>query len=257
MGNRAACNVQLKNYRASTQDCAGVIRLNPKNVKAYYRFGVALLALDKIKEADDACARGLEIDPEHKDLKSLADRIIARAKEQDEIRAKKDREVAREKLIKYTLQAAIKARGIVMRSTEQPPEMEDACIKLVPEPTSPTSSLVFPTVLLYPLTLQSDFIKEFGETDAIGVHLDYMLADRLPWDQEGEYSPKNVECYMETITGGLIKIGRAANLLKVLSSGKVEVVDEVVRIFVVPKAKAPAWIAEFKMKKAATNPKKN
>lgn len=251
LGNRSACHVQLKNYRAATQDCASVIRLNSKNVKAYYRSGVALLALDKIKEADDACAHGLEIDSEHKDLKSLADRIITRAKEQDELKAKREREAARRQLIKYTLAAALKARGIKMRSTEQPPEMEDACVRLVPEPTSPTSSLVFPTVLLYPLTLQSDFVKEFGETDTIGSHLDYMLADRLPWDKEGEYNPKSVECYVETLTGGLIKVGRAASLLKVLSSGKVEVVDEVVRIFVVPKEKATKWIEEFKMKKAA------
>ena len=112
-------------------------------------------------------------------------------------------------------------------------------------------------MLLYPLTLQSDFIKEFGETDTIGSHLDYMLADRLPWDSEGEYNPKGVECYMETIAGGLIKVGRAASLLKVLSSGKVEVVDEVVRIFVVPKEKAAAWIEDHKMKIAAKKGGKN
>lgn len=257
LGNRSACHVQLKNYRAATQDCAGVIRLNPKNIKAYYRSGVALLALDKIKEADDACARGLEIDSEHKDLKALAERIIARAKEIDELKNKKQREEARRQLEKYTLSAAIKARGIKMSKTEQPPEMEDACVRLVPDPVSPTSSLVFPTVLLYPLTLQSDFIKEFGETDTIGSHLDYMLADRLPWDSEGEYNPKGVECYMETISGGLIKVGRAASLLKVLSSGKVEVVDEVVRIFVVPKEKAAAWIEDHKMKIAAKKGGKN
>ncbi len=251
LGNRSACHVQLKNYRAATMDCAGVLRLNPKNVKSYFRSGVALLALGRIKEADDVCARGLELDAGHKDLKKLAEDVIAAAMAQDEKKAKEEREMKRKELERYTLAAAIKARGIKTRKTEQPPEMEDACVRLVPDPVDPTSSLVFPTVLLYPLTLQSDFIKEFGETETMGSRLDWILAEAPDWDDEEEHLSKNVECYMETVAGGLIKVGRAASLLKVLSSGKVEVVDEVVKIFVVPAAKAQEWIADFKMKKAA------
>ena len=64
------------------------------------------------------------------------------------------------------------------------------------------------------------------------------------------YTPKGVECYMETLDGGLVKLGRKVPLITVLGSGKVEVVDEVVRIFVVPKPKAEAWVGEFKAQKA-------
>jgi tetratricopeptide (TPR) repeat protein len=251
LGNRSACHVPLKNYRSATQDCAAVLRHNPKNIKAYYRCAYAFLELGKIAEADDMCARGLSLDPEHKYLKALAGRIITKNEEILARKRKEEEAQRRKQLERYTLLAAIKARGIRTRTTEQPPEMEDACVRLVPDPADPTSSLVFPTVLLYPLHLQSDFIKEFGETETVGAHLDYILAERLPWDQEGEYAPKGVECYMETATGGLIKVGRNVTLLKVLSSGSVELVDEVVRIFVVPKGKAAAWIEDFKMKKAA------
>lgn len=251
LGNRSACHVQLKNYRSATIDCAGVLKLNPNNVKALYRSGVALLALGKIAEADDACAHGLALDESHKDLKSLAEQIIAKAKEADAKRAKEAAEKARAEKERLTLLAALRARGIKIRKTEQPPEMEDARVKLHPDPVDPTSTLAFPTVLLYPLVLQSDFVKEFYETNTIGEHLDMILGERAPWDEQGEYNPKNVECYVETMTGGLIKVGRAASLLKILSSGKVEVVDDVVRIFVVPASKAPAWIADFKLKKAA------
>ncbi|TVY25351.1 Hsp70/Hsp90 co-chaperone [Lachnellula hyalina] len=127
--------------------------------------------------------------------------------------------------------------------------MEDAKIQLVPDPVDPTSTLSFPTVLLYPLHLESDFIKAFNETEPLGHHLSYILP--LPWDKEGLYKPTSVECYMETISGGLIKVGRKVSLLKVLTSGNVEVVDEVVKIFVVPKAKAEDWVLDFKKKKAA------
>ncbi|KXJ95641.1 hypothetical protein Micbo1qcDRAFT_157651 [Microdochium bolleyi] len=136
-----------------------------------------------------------------------------------------------------------------MRETAQPPEMEDAKVELTPDPDDPRSSLSFPTVLLYPTDLQSDFIKAFNEMQSVGDHLEYIFP--LPWDQAGKYTAAKVECYMETTAGGLIKVGKKLPLLKILSSGKVEVVDEVVRIFVVPKAEADAWVVEFKSKRAA------
>ncbi|KAL2060878.1 hypothetical protein VTL71DRAFT_8930 [Oculimacula yallundae] len=247
--NRAACHLELKNYRSCTLDCGSVLRINPRNVKAFYRCSKALLALDRITEADDACARGLAIDPENKALQIVAKEIIKR---NEIVAARKKKDLEREqrkRLEAVTLLAALKARNIKTRKTAQPPEMEDAAISLVPEPTDPTSTLSFPTVLLYPLHLESDFIKAFNETEPLGHHLSYILP--LPWDKTGEYTPMGVECYMETITGGLIKVGRKVPLLKVLSEGKVEIVDEVIKIFVVPKAKAAAWVQEFKTKKAA------
>jgi tetratricopeptide (TPR) repeat protein len=251
LGNRSACHVQLQNYRSATLDCAHVLRLNPQNVKALYRSGVALLALDKIAEADDACARGLTLDPTHKDLLRLADQIVAKAEEADRKRKKTAAAELRRKQEVYVLRAALQAREIKTRSTAQPPEMEDARIRLVPDAVDPTSMLVFPTVLLYPLKLQSDFVKEFAETETLGSRLDVVLGERAEWDAQGEYTPRGVECYMETPAGGLVKVGRGASLLKVLSGGKVEVVDQVVRVFVVPTPKAATWVEEFKRKKKA------
>lgn len=246
--NRAACHLELKNYRSCTLDCGSVLRINPRNVKAFYRSSKALLALDRIGEADDACARGLALDPENKALKSVAQEIVTR---HSVVAARKKKELERaqrQRVEALTLAAALKARDIKTRKTAQPPEMEDAKIQLVPEPTDPTSTLTFPTVLLYPLHLESDFVKAFNETESLGQHLSYILP--LPWDKAGEYTPSKVECYMETVTGGLIKVGRKVPLLKVLSEGNVEIVDEVVKIFVVPKAKAEAWVKDFKTKKA-------
>lgn len=247
--NRAACHLELKNFRSCTQDCAAALRLNPKNIKAYYRSSRALLSLSKILEADDACARGLAIDPENAPLKAVAAQII---KKNEAVAEKARKEAERENRAKqerYIRSAALVARGIRTIKTAQPPEMEDAKIEMVPDPMDPTSTLSFPCVLLYPLHLESDFIKAFNELQSLNDHLSYIFP--LPWDVQGIYTPKSVECYMETMTGGLIKVGKKVSLLKTLSEGNVEIIDEVVRIFVVPSARSAEWITEFKRKKAA------
>ena len=247
--NRAACHLELKNYRSCVQDCVAATQINRRNVKAYYRGTKALLKLDKVGEADELCAKGLEVEPENKTLLGVAGEIIKR---NELVREKKRKEVAREarrRKEEVTLKAALKAREIKVRRTEQPPEMDDAKIRLSPDPVDPTSSLEFPAVVLYPLRLESDFIKAWNEMEPLGHQLDYILP--VPWDKEGEYTPKGVECYMETLTGGLLNVKRGATLLKMLSQANVEVVDEVVRVFVVPKAKAAGWVADFKEKKAS------
>ena len=246
--NRAACHLGLKNYRSCWLDGAAALRLNPRNLKAYYRCAKAFLAVDRIEEADDACARGLELDPENAALKAAADDIVKRSEQVTARRRKEEERIARERRRDLLLKTALKARNITMRSTEKPPDMEDAKVQLVPDPDDPRSSVSFPTVLLYPADLESDFIKAFNENETVSDHLGYVFP--LPWDQKGEYSLANVECYMDTVSGGLIKVGKKVPLLKVLSSDKVEVIDQVVRIFVVPKAKAEAWAQEYKKQRA-------
>ncbi|KAH7328140.1 hypothetical protein B0I35DRAFT_472886 [Stachybotrys elegans] len=247
--NRSACHLELKNYRSCWTDGAAALRLNPRNLKACYRSARALLAVDRIEEADDVCARGLALDPDNKPLRAVADDIVKRAAVLDARRAKEAERQAREKRRAYLLKAALHARGIRTRATAQPPEMEDAKLALVPDPDDPRSSLVFPTVLLYPLALESDFIKAFGEEQTLEEHLGYVFP--LPWDRGAAYSLESIEAYVETVGGGLLKMGKRVPLLKVLGTGKVEVVDDVVRIFVLPKGEAEAWIKKFKEQKAA------
>ena len=247
--NRAACHLELKNYRSCWLDASAALRLNPNNTKAYYRSARAFLAVGRIDEADDACARGLTLDPNNNPLKAVARDIVKKA-EETAARARRDAErAATEKRRETLIKAALRAREIRTRETAQPPEMEDAGVKLVPDPDDPASHLAFPTVLLYPVHLESDFIKAFNETDTLTDHLSYVFP--LPWDKEGVYTLAGVECYMETVAGGMIKLGKKVPLLKVLAGGKVEVVDEVVRIFVLPKAQAAAWVEDFKKKRAA------
>jgi hypothetical protein len=125
--------------------------------------------------------------------------------------------------------------------------MPEAAVHL-DDPTDPASVLSFPVILLYPLHAQTDFIKEFREDESLEEHLSYILP--LPWDEDRQYLPDTTDCYMETIQGGLIKAGKKLSLLKLLSSGKLEVVDGLVRVSVVPKTKAAEWIEEFKRRRS-------
>ncbi|KAF2134624.1 TPR repeat protein-like protein [Dothidotthia symphoricarpi CBS 119687] len=244
--NRALCNLEKKNYRSCIQDCASTLRVNPSNVKAFYRSSTACLSLDKLPEALDACDRGLALDPTNAPLKAVKTKISARQTHLAALeKARRERE---EKLAseRATLALALKARGILTRKTDQPPDLEDAAVKLE-NAFDPSSTLHFPVIILYPTAGQSDFIKAFSEREKLDEHLEYIFP--LPWDTDNEYTVGSVEAYMETVAGGLIKVGKKMSLGKVLGSGKPEVVDGLAKISVVPKDKAAGWIEEFKKRR--------
>lgn len=182
-------------------------------------------------------------------MKGFATKIEARHTSLSAIEQKKREREQRAQKERFMLKTALRARNIRMRNTAQPPEMEDASIHLSPDPIAPTSTLMFPVVLLYPLHLQSDFVKAFSETDTVPNHLEYIFP--LPWDEKHEYTLGSVEFYMETGSGGLIKVGKKVSLGKVLGSDGMEIVDGIVRINVLLKARAAGWIEELKVRKAS------
>lgn len=266
--NRALCNLELstypncynpyytrtgqlidalENYRSTTLDCQSALALTPTNLKAHYRLTLALLSLSKLPLALTAAKTGLSHHPSNPSLLSLQQKITSQLAAADALAQKRLAEETRRKLEATTLLSALKLRKITTRTTPQPPDMEDASIALTPDPVSLKSTLTFPVILLYPLHLQSDFIKAFGEEQTLLGHLEYLLP--LPWDEKEEYKPKEVEAYMETREGGLLKWGKKVPLLTVLSGGKVEVVDGIVRVNVLPKGRAGEWVEGVKKRR--------
>ncbi|RDA91659.1 hypothetical protein CP533_0042 [Ophiocordyceps camponoti-saundersi (nom. inval.)] len=249
--NRAACNLELENYRSCYLDCAAALRLNRRNVKAYYRAARALLAVDRVRDAAEACSAGLAVDPENASLRAASDAVVARKDALDaharRLSARAQDASRRARLVA----AALAARNVPpLRTSDRPPDADGLAIALVPDPDDPRSALAFPAVLLYPLRLESDVIKAFVETESLQDHLQYVLPP--PWDCDGEYAAaKDVSCYIETRHGSLLKMGKRVPLLKVLATGQVEILDQMLRIFVLPTNKADTWVAEFKAQKAA------
>ncbi|KAJ9601915.1 HSP70/90 co-chaperone [Cladophialophora chaetospira] len=245
--NRARCHLELKNYRSTTLDCAAALRINPSNIKAYYRSASALFALDKVLDALDVASRGHKLDPNNTALKKLLDQIRARMKVKETQDRRRLMELRRKREENKMLGTVLKARNVVVRGSRQAPNLEDATIRLSPDPLSPTSLLEFPVMLLYPMHNQTDMIKAWAEKDAITHHLSYILP--LPWDTKNEYKQSSIDCYMDTSSGGLLKVGKKLTLLEALSNGKTEIVDGLVRIYVVPTSLASQWIEEVKKKK--------
>ena len=206
------------------------------------------MALDKLPEALDAAESGLRYDPSNISLQTVKNNIAKRQGHVAEVERKRTERQDRERNEASALKRALQTRNILTRSTPSPPNLEDAALSLA-EPTNPDSSLSFPVIFLYPLEAESDFIKAVSEHESLGDHLSYVLPP--PWDQKGEYAVDvaATECYVETASGGLMKAGKKLSLLKLLGSGKVEVVDGLVSVNVVPKARAQAWIATWKVRK--------
>jgi hypothetical protein len=229
-------------------DCAAALRINPSNIKAWYRSALACLALDNVTEAKDATERGLEIDPQNVQLGNLLGKITARKQVLDKKQRERHERETRAAAEKEAVKMALKTRKIRYRETSNPPEMEDAVVKLE-SALDPSSTLSIPVLLLYPVHAQSDFIKVFQENETLVDHLSYVFP--VPWDGQNEYTPSSVDCYIETASGGLIKAGKKLPLLQILSSGKVELVDGLLKIQVIPHAKATEWIEEYKRRKPA------
>ena len=245
--NRALCHLQLQNYRSVTSDCAATLRLNPKNLKAYYRSAMALLALNNVEQAINACMHGLSIDTSNQSLTHVMDEATKRKSTLSAAEKKRSMKLQAHEKKKLVLRDALRQRGIRPRTTEKPPDLEDAHMKLDPDPLSPNSTLQIPVLFLYPMHAQSDFIKAFDETQSFKSHLEYILPP--PWDDSGEYQLNKIDIYTETASGGLSKVGKDLSLLEILQKGHAPVVNEIVTVHIIPRSKAPLWIEEMKKRK--------
>jgi FK506-binding protein 4/5 len=85
--NMAACNLKLKEYKSVLEDCKKALEIEPKNIKALFRRGQALSALDDWKEAQSTFDKALELEPDNKDVKREIALLKRKIAEQD----KKDR----------------------------------------------------------------------------------------------------------------------------------------------------------------------
>ncbi|CAG8718335.1 7626_t:CDS:2, partial [Acaulospora colombiana] len=101
--NRAACNLELKNYGSVLRDTSKVLTTNANNLKAFYRAASALIALERAVEAIDCCKRALQIDPENSGIKSVLEKAeklkaLQDKKEEDKRRAKEEAATKQQKL---------------------------------------------------------------------------------------------------------------------------------------------------------------
>ncbi|KAI9487597.1 MAG: hypothetical protein EXX96DRAFT_647232 [Benjaminiella poitrasii] len=66
--NRAMAYLKVDNFLGAEKDCTRGIKLQPNNVKAYWRRGIALKGLGRINEARKDFETGLKIEPNNKSI---------------------------------------------------------------------------------------------------------------------------------------------------------------------------------------------
>ena len=81
--NTAACNLKQKAYAAVLANCREAFAFDRKCVKALYRSGVALEALGRMAEAEDAFRRAAAADPSNREIARCARPSRARAADAD------------------------------------------------------------------------------------------------------------------------------------------------------------------------------
>lgn len=70
LSNRSAAFVKLEKYADALNDAEKLLKLRPNWGKTYLRKGMALHGLGRLEEAKAAYSKGLELDPENKQLKN-------------------------------------------------------------------------------------------------------------------------------------------------------------------------------------------
>ncbi|ANZ75930.1 BA75_02708T0 [Komagataella pastoris] len=244
--NRAACNLELKNYRRCINDCKLALLLTPDNVKAYYRSAKAYLALGNLNEASELVDFVLKQQQEHevkqdtKALEMLGTQIRNQKQKLEEQERKRNERENAKKAKEAALAVALTLRGYTIVHTKEPfGILQNKKIFLETE-TDVESQMIFPGMVLYPTLDEWDFVEQISELNTpkeiIG-----MLMDRPPeyFAQPGHenFQPKNLQAYMQTQSGGLVKVGRNLSFKEILSSKQpiIPLMDNSLRVYVVPK----------------------
>ena len=123
-----------------------------------------------------------------------------------------------------------------MVKTLHPAEyLEDAKIYLE-DPTDYQSQLIFPAVVLYPTTNEFDFIAEISELTTPNDILAMVLDRPQSWFEDpkhAKFTIRNLDCYMETTSGGLVKVGKKVAINEALmgEKAKAPLFDNGLRLF--------------------------
>lgn len=248
--NRAACNLELHNYRRCIEDCKKCLGIDEKNIKACFRSGKAFFLIDRFDEAIGVIEYGLTIDANNKDLLNLLQQVKTKQQKLEEIRIKKEREEEEARMKQEILENSIKLRHFEIIKTSNPAESLKSSKIRLEDPKDYESQLIFSAMILYPTTDEFDFIDEISELTTPLEILEMVLNRPREWFEDPkhkDFSVKKLECFMETESGGLIKVGKKIEINNALMNdkSKAPLFDNALRLYVVPKPDVPDWLSQW------------
>ncbi|CAI5724391.1 unnamed protein product [Hyaloperonospora brassicae] len=195
--NRAAVQLELKNYGSCRSDAAKAIKLDPSNVKAYFRGAKASRMLRKPSDTLRYCEEGLKHDPDNTLLLKLQTegRRLLQEMRAEKLQRERDRMKRRAATDKYRKLCA--GRGIrVGRALVDDERVRQYEGKADLDPTS--GSMYWPVLFLYDQHGTSDFVQCFGEQDSVIEHLANMFPETGPfaeWDTEKAFVASKLVVY--------------------------------------------------------------
>ncbi|KAI0052603.1 40S ribosomal protein S7 [Auriscalpium vulgare] len=260
--NRAACNLELKNYGSVLRDCSKAITINDKSSKAFYRSGLALMALERVDEAIDCCERCLQFDAQNAGVKSLREKAVTRKEEKEKKERERQARMRAEEERMRRLTKAFTERNLIV---VQKPDGSSNPYEPHFDPEDPTEqTLIFPVFFLYPQYATSDVIAEFVETTPFSAHIAAMFPPEVTppeWDAKREYEAGKVVVYAMTRRKRLLKVGKKMTLRDVCNAAKandggprdgLELKDGCLTFVVVPKGEVEQkWVEEYKQSRLA------
>lgn len=195
--NRAAVQLELKNYGSCRSDAARAIQLDATNVKAYFRGAKASRMLRKPLDTLRYCEEGLKHDPGNKVLLQLQTegRKLVQELRAEKLQYERERMKRRAATDKYRKLCA--GRGIrVGRAVVDDERVRQYEGKADLDVAS--GSMYWPVLFLYDQHGTSDFVQCFGEQDSVIEHLANMFPETGPfaeWDTEQEFVASKLVVY--------------------------------------------------------------
>lgn len=202
--NRAASHFMLKNYRSCLNDCTQALKLKPEYPKALSRAANCCFHLRDYDRCIDLCDRFLDTSPTDKPTLSLKSQAVAARERARRDRRKQERQ---EKLLnkeEEKLMEVIKSRGVNLELIEgkRNPDLKDLEPR-VPQIAGsrvhldPQNKLIWPVMILYPETQQTDFIQNFHEDMPLIEQLEQLFNEPPEWDVGRRYTLGNINVYFE------------------------------------------------------------
>lgn len=256
--NRAACNLMLKNYRKCIDDCEECLKLQPKNLKAFYRIGNAYFKIEKYDQAEIALKTAFSIDKKSKAVRSLLAKVQDKKQKIKKAKEEKEKMLLEKKEKEDNVKKALKIRNYTSISTTLPEDVPDSSELHLEDPKDCRSQLIMPAVILYPTTNEFDFVGEVSELST-PLQLTEMLMDRPEeYFNDGKHQnfrPKKLATYLESNSGGMIKVGKKVMFSNALS--KAPLFDGILRVYIVPKVDSEKWLSSWDKKKALSRRSNN
>lgn len=225
--NRAQASLAVKNFRKCVNDCR-VVMQHGFNQKAAFKMGKAFLGMGRLAESKETLEYSLKVKADA-DTSKLLDSVTSQMAEAKRKQEAADRKKAVAQAHTDILADTLGLRGFSFVASSTPLEALALFPLHLEDPVDPELQVIMPAMVMFPLQDQFDIVGEVGELTSVGELVQSLEVAR--------YGLSKVDVYMETIGGGLVRIGAKKTFHELLlGEPQVPLMDRALRLYVVDRA---------------------